>query len=272
MSSYQGKVADVPNLIAEDRREYEQAAEGPSSGSFVGTQSNYNQAQVTANTSNNYSVAGNQQTYFGEGTNSGAATPTPQPKVISGIEGAAEGESELLDSRYQVQPSRAFKPGKVFKVLWSEPQGANVSNESNITRFTLPGTKYGQKVFSSIRRFIIVANGHGCSQCVPITTYGHQATTKGGINRYDHAIVYMNNAKPKRLKDESKLSKNAIQVISKNPRDKLEVDSRVNYGKIYTVEHNVKVLFIGKLAEESERTFMTDFDATWHDKPKISYR
>jgi len=109
----------------------------------------------------------------------------------------------------------------------------------------------------------------GCRR--PITTYGHKATTKGGINRYDHAIVYMNNARPKRLSDESKLSKESIQVISKNPRDKLEVDSRVNYGKIYTVEHNVKVLFIGKLAKESERTFMTDFDATWNNKPKISY-
>ena len=81
----------------------------------------------------------------------------------------------------------------------------------------------------------------------------------------------MNNARPKRLSDESKLSKESIQVISKNPRDKLEADSRVNYGKIYTVEHNVKVLFIGKLAKESERTFMTDFDATWENKPKISY-
>ena len=81
----------------------------------------------------------------------------------------------------------------------------------------------------------------------------------------------MNTATPKRMKDESKLSKDAIRVISRNPRDKLEADSRVNYGKIYTVEHNVKVLFIGKLAKESERTFMTDFDATWNNKPKISY-
>jgi hypothetical protein len=81
----------------------------------------------------------------------------------------------------------------------------------------------------------------------------------------------MNNARPRRLPDESKLSKDSIQVTSKSPRDKLEADSRVNYGKIYTVEHNVKVLFIGKLAKESERTFMADFDATWNNKPKILY-
>jgi hypothetical protein len=79
----------------------------------------------------------------------------------------------------------------------------------------------------------------------------------------------MNNARPKRLPNESKLSKDAIQVISKNPRDKLEADSRVNYGKIYTVEHNVKVLFIGKLTKESERRFMIDFDATWESKTRF---
>jgi hypothetical protein len=72
------------------------------------------------------------------------------------------------------------------------------------------------------------------------------------------------------LKDERKLSKNPIQVISKAPRDKLHPGSRINYGKIYTVEHNVKVLFIGKLAKESERTLMTDFDATWSKGTSLS--
>jgi hypothetical protein len=107
--------------------------------------------------------------------------------------------------------------------------------------------------------------------CRPITTYGHKATTKSGVKLEDHAIVYMDDAKPKRLKDESKLSKDAIQVIRRSPRDKLEPDSRINYAKMYTVEHNVKVLFIGKLAKESEKRFMIDFDATWASKTKMSY-
>lgn len=42
-------------------------------------------------------------------------------------------------------------------------------------------------------------------------------------------------------------------------QDKLLPASRVNYSKVYTVEHNVKVCFIGKIHEESEKTFFTDF-------------
>lgn len=62
------------------------------------------------------------------------------------------------------------------------------------------------------------------------------------------------------------LTKEPIRVIPKTPRDKLDPESRLNYAKIYTVEHNVKVWFIGHIAEKSQRKLMTDFDATWYSK------
>jgi len=37
-----------------------------------------------------------------------------------------------------------------------------------------------------------------------------------------------------------------------SPADKLDPASRLNYEKIYTVEHNVKVCFVGRLASKSE--------------------
>ena len=58
-------------------------------------------------------------------------------------------------------------------------------------------------------------------------------------------------------------NKDPIEIIYSNPRDKLDPDSLVNYAKIYTVEHNVKVHFIGRIAEQSESTFHVDFDATY---------
>lgn len=39
-------------------------------------------------------------------------------------------------------------------------------------------------------------------------------------------------------------------MVGRTPQDKLNAASRLNYAKIYTVEHNVKVLFIGKIASE----------------------
>jgi hypothetical protein len=42
-------------------------------------------------------------------------------------------------------------------------------------------------------------------------------------------------------------------------REKLEPESRVNYAKVYTIEHNIRVCFIGKIHTDSRATFETDF-------------
>ena len=97
----------------------------------------------------------------------------------------------------------------------------------------------------------------------PILTYQYQATKKRGVKHADHAIIYTGTRPPERLHGEESLGKGPIQVEPRTPRDKLEPESRINYAKIYTVEHNVKVLFVGRIAGNSERRFMTDFDATF---------
>lgn len=152
----------------------------------------------------------------------------------------------------------------------------------------MTGTKYGQKVHSTIRRFVIVAADRGHCQCLlvatsllsiaseltvsrsPILTYHYQGTKKGGVIPDDHAIVYVGDRPPPNLSGEHTLSKPPIEMIPKNARHKLEPASRINYAKIYTVEHNVKVCFIGRIAQSSEKQLMTDFDNTWNKKRQIS--
>lgn len=86
------------------------------------------------------------------------------------------------------------------------------------------------------------------------------------MKRADHAIIYTGKGPPRELDGEDSLGKDPIEVVPKTPRDKLGSDSRVNYAKIYTVEHNVKVFFVGRIAPQSERRFISDFDATWQSK------
>jgi hypothetical protein len=59
-------------------------------------------------------------------------------------------------------------------------------------------------------------------------------------------------------------------MIPKTQRDKLEPASRINYAKVYTVEHNVKVCFIGHIAEPSKKQMLGDFDNTWKKKKQLS--
>lgn len=95
-------------------------------------------------------------------------------------------------------------------------------------------------------------------------TYGGQATLKKGAHAEDHAAVYSNQHKtkgPTVLKKE-KMTKKAIKIEIMNPSDKLDPLSRINYAKVYTVEHNVKVLFIGQVARHYEQQVVLDYNDT----------
>jgi hypothetical protein len=148
--------------------------------------------------------------------------------------------------------------------------------------------KFAERAHASIRRFVIVATDYGHSQCLsvylhiqihekqhlkslrPILTYHKQATTKSGVKHEDHAIIYIGKTPPKEIKGEAELRLRPIRVIPKTPRDKLEKQSRINYAKIYTVEHNVKVLFIGEVDPKFQHRLIADFDATWQKKQQMN--
>jgi hypothetical protein len=76
-------------------------------------------------------------------------------------------------------------------------------------------------------------------------------TSKPGIDASSHAIIYMSNSTPARLKSETGMTKEPICVDPATPDQKLGRLSRVNFAKIYTVEHNVKVLHVGSVAKQS---------------------
>ncbi len=85
----------------------------------------------------------------------------------------------------------------------------------------------------------------------PITTYGGRGATKRGIRVGDHAIIYTGDEIPDILAGEEGLTKDALQVIEGSPENLLDPLSRVNFGKVYTVEHNVKVKNVGLVASGS---------------------
>jgi hypothetical protein len=104
----------------------------------------------------------------------------------------------------------------------------------------------------------------------PIVTYGHKGAIKGGLRHADHAVIYTGDSPPEALLGEPFLVRGPIQVLPKTSRDRLARESRINYAKIYTVEHNVKVAFVGQISEGSKRQFVLDFDSVWASKTKIT--
>lgn len=94
----------------------------------------------------------------------------------------------------------------------------------------------------------------------PVLTYGGQGTLKWGVHPDDHAIIYTSKDRgPITLPGET-LIREAIRMEPIDPSHGLDNASRVNYCKIYTVEHNVKVFFIGALTRTAQVQAAADYN------------
>ncbi|PQE16481.1 pfs domain protein [Rutstroemia sp. NJR-2017a BBW] len=167
------------------------------------------------------------------------------------------GNAEKLDPRYQSVPEHEqdsfFRVGRVFMMLWTEPArnppvnkvpyGGGSRNGSHFSTTFLGGA-----VYSEIRR--------------PIHTYSGHATLKHNLpDVQQHTMIYTTENPPEPhwyyAEDGSvvreQLTKVPIRVVSQqsSPEGELDPKSRLNYSKIYTVEHYVRVLNIGMVHNDS---------------------
>ncbi|KAF4626150.1 hypothetical protein G7Y89_g12011 [Cudoniella acicularis] len=158
------------------------------------------------------------------------------------------GIEEKLDSRYQVRNydyKKFFQPGRVFSTLWTDP----TSEKTNQSQTFISEVIYGEKVHTKIRRFVIIQQRDKCYNCLPVTTYGGRGYKKSGIELNEHSQIYSHKC-PKEVQG---MKKKPLKVILSKTGDSLEDTSLINYGRIYTVESNVKVLDVGVLDEESQK-------------------
>jgi len=155
--------------------------------------------------------------------------------------------SEKLDLRYEKikDGNKFFKVGKVFKIVWNEPAG-DVDDDDVDSYFVT--TKTGEKIYSKIRPFVVVRERHGCCICVPMTTHQGQGSMKPGIISEDYAAVYDNRKPAPQYHDgeEAHLVKVPIPIVVEDT-DGLDPMSRINFGRIYTVEHNVRAMRVGRV-------------------------
>jgi hypothetical protein len=90
-------------------------------------------------------------------------------------------------------------------------------------------------------------------------TYNGQGTSKRGVDASSHAIAYMSNSHPVRLASETGMTKQPICIDPAGPDQRLHQMTRINFAKIYTIEHNVKVKNIGTVAGKSMDHFRRYF-------------
>jgi hypothetical protein len=132
-------------------------------------------------------------------------------------------------------------------VLWTEPAGASHSGSEPSS--SMSEAKFGERFIHKIRRFVVVGEQTGHSICLPLHTYEGRGAMKPGLARDSHAAVYPQGGKVKLAPGEN-LSKKAFPIILEQPGEKLDPMTRINFTKLYTIEHNVKVAKIGRIPTE----------------------
>jgi hypothetical protein len=136
--------------------------------------------------------------------------------------------------------------------LWSEPASSTVRDGPNVSCSTIGG-----RIFSETRRFVVVRGGHGYALCCPIQTYQKRGTTKSRINLENHAVVYVAGNEPKLLPEEESPGMGNFPIVMEDKSVTIDQSSRLNFGKVYTVEHNIKVRNVGKISKESQPRLKT---------------
>lgn len=118
--------------------------------------------------------------------------------------------------------------------------------------------------------FVVVSQRDAWSLCLRIHTYGRQACTKIGIKRSEHAIIHTSTKPPKPLPGESGML-TPIRMLAHSPNAKLDPLSRVDLGKLYTVEHKVKVYDFGQVHRNSMQSFIGSWNTVCKQVQKDHY-
>ena len=122
---------------------------------------------------------------------------------------------------------------------WSEAAGPSAPDSRFITR-----DPFDQRLFTEIKRFVVVRNRPGYLLAVPIHTYRGRAGEKWNGRPQDLCLVFPTDTN--RNWDRRLLMQREIPIVVEDPDITIDYpDARINFGKIYTVEDYVKVRPIG---------------------------
>jgi ankyrin repeat protein len=174
----------------------------------------------------------------------------------------------MVDFVVVSKPARFFVLGRVFKVLWTEPASPNASTTDQPF---LSEVSHGQRSFTKFRRFVVLRGRLRSSLCLALHTYTGQGALKNDVRAEDHAIVFdQSRSHPVPLPGEA-INIDPFPLIFEHLGEQIDLTSRLDFGRIYTIEHNIRVMSIGRISPEHlerlDRCFMEISIGTPTHKP-----
>ncbi|CZR67034.1 uncharacterized protein PAC_16933 [Phialocephala subalpina] len=139
---------------------------------------------------------------------------------------------------------RPQKIGRIFKVPWAEPAGSVTDDESPL----IISPQNGERIFQKIRRFVVLRQMQDHCLCLPLNTHNRQGASKDRVEVQDYAAVFTAKT-PEPDTSEEQLEKLPFPVIVEAPTETVDPMSRINFGRVYTVEYNLRVQMWGELMQ-----------------------
>ncbi|KAF1832453.1 hypothetical protein BDW02DRAFT_425060 [Decorospora gaudefroyi] len=172
---------------------------------------------------------------------------------ISGLITGTSGPAEALDSTYFVRTGndarRFFIVGRVFAMLYSDAVGNTASINGNDDAYS--AIRFGEQVYSNIRRFVVVKVCQGFVYACGITTYSNRGTLKAGCVPSQHSVVYFTGTDAGNCYIQGEwdagMWKDPIEVEPANGALVMKRESRIRFSKTVPIEMNVKVKDIGRV-------------------------
>jgi hypothetical protein len=173
---------------------------------------------------------------------------------------------------YKVHSANFFVVGRAFLVLWAEPTGG--AAVTKLSKFEVMN-QLGQRVYSKARRFVVVREGAQCCHALPITSYGGQGVANPRVVKANHAIIYTGEVVPSPSSGESPGPGEApmrsfpIRVDWNDPSEKLDPMSRINFGGVTLVQHNVMTKNCGMVNKNSLAALKMQFSNVFYPQPVV---
>ncbi|KAK4161429.1 hypothetical protein QBC43DRAFT_217680 [Cladorrhinum sp. PSN259] len=187
-------------------------------------------------------------------------TSIPRNLVRSPVESAPPWAGPL-DERLKVvsKPKRFFSIGRIFKTVWFEP-GWKEPGRPPLTpdwQDTIQGY-FREKPIAKYRWFVVVRRRLHHSICFSIGTYGGKSSTnpnKAARGRdMDYVVLHKASVEPARPFPEEKITREPVAIIIEAEDQYISPIARLDCGRIYTVEDNLKVMKVGRVHPTSLET------------------
>ena len=112
-----------------------------------------------------------------------------------------------------------------------------------------------------IRRFLVIRDGFDSCICVGIHTYGGQGSVRQP-DQSSHSILHCGKEPPRPLEGEVGMILPPIRMKAAHPSVALPPTARVQFGRVYRIDHDVQVKPLGLVHDESMAVLFSSFSKT----------